>query len=325
MKLPALKLFRTFLVAGAFLFAITPSASAQVTLVVSPPRHESDVKPGETIQQTIRVTNPSEDSQLVLKAFIQDFIVQDEKGTPIRVDVSASGRYLASPWFTLDKEELTLAPKETGEVTAIIAVPQDALPGGHYAMVLFQNTTAEDLGTSASYTTAQVGSIFSLTVEGDINYDALIKDFSVKNNVSEFGPIDFSATIENQSDTHITPQSNITIVDMFGRTLETIKLDDVNIFPFASRTLQGSWETIWGLGRYAATIDVAYGAGLNTTRTLYFWIMPWRVILAVLVLLLVLVASLISIRRHILHRQDHRDDEIEDLKRKIAELENKQN
>jgi len=46
---------------------------------------------------------------------------------------------------------------------------------------------------------------------------------------------------------------------------------------------------------------------------------------AIGVILLVLLAIFISVRRHLLHRADHRDDEIDELKRKITEMENRQN
>ena len=165
---------------------------------------------------------------------------------------------------------------------------------------------------------------FGITIAGDIKYDALIKDFSVKSLVSEFGPIDFTAVIENQSDTHIKPLAQITIKDMLGRTLSTLPLAEINIFPFTSRVLTGNWDTVWGLGRYSATLSATYGPGLVAERTLYFWIMPYRLLATLGIVLLVFFITLILLRRHLISRQDHRDDEIDELKRKIVELENQQ-
>lgn len=294
----------------------------EVSLVVSPPRTDLVGNPGDTLQKMVKVTNNSE-QELILKVFVTDFIVQDDLGTPIKVTGAVSGKYLASPWFTLEKSELVLSPKETVSLVVLVNVPADALPGGHYAGVFFEPVPSRGLKKTVSYTSAQVGSLFGITIAGDLKYDALIKDFSVKTNVFEFGPIDFSATIENQSDTHIRPLANISVHNMIGRRLVDLPLDELNIFPFTARTLAGTWDTIWGLGRYTATLTATYGPGLVATRTLYFWIMPYRLIGAILVVLLLTFASFILIRRHLKHREDHRDDEIDELKRKIIEMENR--
>ena len=321
MKRSALVL-TSLLTSTTLLFGLARPASAEVSMVVSPPSYSLEVKPGDVIQKTVKVTNPSEDSSLVLSATVSDFVVLDDAGTPTKVDVSASGRYLASPWFTLDTSSFTLGPKETSQVNVVIKVPADALPGGHYAGVFFEPVVDKKLNDSAAYTSAQVGSLFGLTIEGNIKFDAIIKDFSSTQGIYEFGPVGFSATVENQSDTHIRPNTSIIIKDMFGRTLETLSLDEVNIFPFASRNFEAEWETVWGLGRYTASIVASYGPGLTAERTIFFWIMPWRVIIAILIILAVIIVIYISVRRHLAHKYDTRDNEIDELKRRIVELEN---
>ena len=317
------KTFAFLLCAMSYLL-LTPVVHAQeLSLVVSPPRIDIEGKPGETLQQTIKVTNNSLDKSLILKAFPIDFVVLDDLGTPVKVTESASGRYLASPWFTLEQSELSLAPKETTQLIVLINIPKDALPGGHYAGIFFEPVESKGLKQTVSYTSTQVGSLFGITIAGDLKYDALIKDFSTSLNLVEFGPIHFNAIIENQSDTHIRPSSNITIHDMIGRKLADVPLSEINIFPFTSRSLDGVWDNVWGLGRYTATLTSTYGPGLVASRTIYFWIMPYRLIAAILVVILVLLTITMVTKRHLKSRDDHRDDEIETLKRKIIEMENR--
>lgn len=300
---------------------ITPASAADISIVVSPPRTDIDLNPAETTQKTIKVTNAGT-TELILAAQVFDFIVQDDSGTPIKVTEEASGRFLASPWFTLETDELVIPPKETTLLSLTITAPPDALPGGHYAGVYFEPKSRRGENKTVSYTNAQVGSLFAITVSGNLNYDALIKDFAPSNNLFEFGPVDFSLMVENQSDTHIRPQTTITIRDMLGRQLETLNLDTINIFPFSSRELSARWENIWGFGKYQATATIVYGSGLTTSRDTSFWIIPYRLIAAILVIILVLLATTISIKRHLLSRSDQRDAEIDALKRRIAEMEN---
>ena len=311
---------------GALNLLFSPQVSAKeaISLIVSPPHTDVEGKPGEIVQKNIKVTNGSEDQELILSVYTKDFLVTDDLGTPIPVEKTLAGRYLASPWFTLEKSELVIPPKGSEQIVVLINIPKDALPGGHYAGVFFQPIPSRGIKKTVSYTTSQVGSLFAITVPGDIKYTALIKEFKTKLNVFEFGPIDFTAVIENQSDTHISPKINLTVKDSFGRTVADVPVDAVNIFPYTARTLQARWETVWGLGRYSATISATYGPSLLATRTLYFWIMPYRLLTTVSIIILVLVAVFILVRRHLKYRSDHRDEEIEELKRKIIEMENHQ-
>lgn len=316
------RLAKYCLIIGACLLVIPQPALAQdISLVVSPPITDLTINPGETVQKTIKVTNTNT-TDLILDAQVIDYIVQDDTGTPIKVTQDASGRFLASTWFQLDQSELSIAPNESAILTVIITAPKNALPGGHYSGIYFEPKEKKGSSRTVSYTAAQVGSLFAITVAGDVKYDALIKDFNIKSYLNEFGPIDFNLTVENQSDTHITPTTQITITDMFGRNLDTLKLDTVNIFPYTARHLSARWNQTWGFGRYQARATITYSTGLTTSRDLYFWILPYRLILAVLVILLLILASFISVRRHLLHRNDTRDAEIDELKRKIAQMEN---
>jgi hypothetical protein len=326
-RLGGLKLFSVLILASLFSLLSSGFVHAQeaVSLVVSPPRTDVVGNPGEIVQKNIKITNNSDTQELILQVHVQDFIVQDDLGTPIPVSTKLAGRYLASPWFTLEKTEIVIPAKSTIQIVVLVTIPSDALPGGHYAGVFFKPVPSRGMKSTVSYTSAQVGSLFAINVPGDIKYDALIKEFSTKLNVFEFGPIDFTAVLENQSDTHISPKSNITVKDMVGRTVADIPVADVNIFPYTSRTIQARWDTVWGVGRYSATINANYGPGMLASRTMYFWILPYRLIATIGVVILVLIAIYITIRRHMIHRLDRRDDEIENLKRKIAEMENKSN
>lgn len=314
----------TLLSLTACLFIVSPAHAQELSLVVSPPSTMIEGKPGEVVQKNIKITNNSESEDVILQVSTKNFIVQDDLGTPVLVDDKTAGRYMASPWFTLEKSELVIPPKTTERLVVLITIPSDALPGGHYAGVFFQPVPSKNFKATVSYTAAQVGSLFSITIPGDIKYDALIKEFKSSKEIFEFGPVDFTAVIENQSDSHISPASNIVVTDMIGRKLADIKLSELNVFPFTSRTLEGSWDNVWGLGRYSATLNLSYGPGLVASRTMYFWIMPYRLIAAIIVVLMVLLVTFISIRRHLAHRSDTRDVEIDELKRKLAEIENKQ-
>lgn len=309
----------------AFSLSTSIVSAQEVSIVVSPPRTNIDAEPGETIQRSIKITNNSDTEQVLnVRALIIDYIVRDNVGTPVKVSAESAGRYLASPWISLDRTVITLQPKQQEVVNAVIQIPSDALPGGHYAGIFFEPTDLAQPNLTVSQTIPQVGSLFLINIAGDINYDAAITRFETSSRLYEFGPVEFSADVENRSDTHIRPIASITIKNMLGKQVAEILPEEVNIFPFTSRTYETMWDQIWGLGRYEATLKVPFGpSGEIINSTIFFWILPYRLIAAVLVVILLLVGLFVSIRRHMHHRLDTRDDEIDTLKRRISELENK--
>lgn len=317
------RLLTTLLFTFSLTIFTSSSAHAQVTIVVSPPRHDIEANPGDVVQKTVKITNNSNNT-ITLTAQIFDFIVTDDFGTPEKVGLEEAGRFAASNWFIGDATQLTIEPKQSRTVSYIITIPADALPGGHYAGAFFKYEEYDTSGETVSKTTPEVGSLFSINIPGDITFDALVKSFKTSSRVYEYGPIEFEAQIENLSDTHIRPISKITVRNMIGQTVAEIPLEELNIFPFTSRTLTETWDTLWGLGRYEAVLDVAYGSGNAVEAAIYFWILPYKIIIAILILLAVLLVIFISVRRHLHHRRDDRDDQIDSLKRKIVDLENKQ-
>jgi len=315
--------FLTIIFTFSFLiFNFTGLAHAQVSLVVSPPKVDLKLKPGETAQQAIKITNQT-NQPITVKLSVQDFLVQDNHGTPVKVSQDEAGRFLASPWFHLDRTEFTIQPQKTEVVTVLITTPKNALPGGHYAAVYVEPQLGHKPKSTGPKIVSEVGSLFSLTIQGDVKYDALIHNFRTSKRFFEFGPIDFFAEVENLSDTHISPQPSIVIKNMLGQTIANLPLEKVNIFPLASRFVTGKWERVWGLGKYQATLNIPFGPGKVTSATIFFWIVPWRLLLAILILLLTFIATYILVRRHLKSKHDPRDEEIDQLKRRLAELENK--
>jgi hypothetical protein len=163
-------------------------------------------KPGEVVQKNIKITNNSESEDVILQVSTKNFIVQDDLGTPVLVDDKTAGRYMASPWFTLEKSELVIPPKTTERLVVLITIPNDALPGGHYAGVFFQPVPSKNFKATVSYTAAQVGSLFSITIPGDIKYDPH-QEFKTSKDVFEFGPVDFTAVETNQTHISHLPQT----------------------------------------------------------------------------------------------------------------------
>lgn len=311
-------------------FDDTPARENYFTLTAIPPRTETIVvNPGDTAQIKIQVRNVSPE-RLFVTSEVQDFIIDKDGSTPIPLSTEDALplRWSLASWMTIVPSGRVIEKNELASYAVVIQVPKDALPGGHYAMITHFPSIVEDgrpgqTKPSSTAITAKVGTLVYVQVNGDIHEEAFIRNFSAPEWV-EFGPVDFSYDIESASDIHLSPQASLTIKNMFGFTKETIVVPSKNIFPYSSRAFDTAFNQVWGFGPYFAKLTVSYGTtGKIVTASKMFWIIPYRILMAVTVVLLALLAIVIVFRRHLEHRNDVRSQHIEVLEERIRDLEKK--
>ncbi len=298
-----------------------------IRLTAIPPRLGEDntllVKPGEKKQISLRVQNASQ-QPVTISTFAQDFIVEDGQ-TPIPVTDEVSNRWSLASWMVVAPNNQVIQPGQTVGVNALIEVPEDALPGGHYAMVVHQpvapGSAVVDENSSASSISQQVGTLVYVVVDGPINYEAFVRGFTAPQ-FTEYGPIPFSFTLDNRSDVHIRPQANIEIHDLLNRRVENLTVDTKNVFPFTSRLFEAEWPQTWGWGYYRAKLTVAFGdQGQIITDTISFWFFPVKLVIAGVIGLLSLLAAGIAVRRHLLHRSNDEQQKIALLEERLRKME----
>jgi hypothetical protein len=284
------------------LHPIASKAQSFLSLTAIPPRLEVNIKPGEVITKTIRVRNDSTVERAVT-VDVRDYIVSDDTGTPIQLDPiqaeASSNRWAAASWVQVSPSHLLIKPGETKAVAVTIIAPEDALPGGHYAMVLNSPDAAGSLSESGASIITNVGTLLYIKVPGAIHQEAKIKEFFAPF-FQEFGPINFRTIINNLSDIHISPVGTIKITNWLGQPTSELALQAANIFPYANREFSNVLERKWLFGRYKATLVASYGTtGDFVTSTLFFWVLPWRLItlIAVTILILILLISILSSNR----------------------------
>jgi hypothetical protein len=308
-----------------------PEPVEEVGLAAIPPRAgengELKAAPGEVVQTTIKVRNISS-QPITIHSTAQDFIIGEDGETPVPVEEQVNQRWSLASWVTVSPEYQDLAPNQVGQLNVLVTVPEDALPGGHYAMVTHQpsNGKLETAGEttvqeSAAVINQRVGTLFYMTVDGPINEEAFIRDFQIPK-FTEFGPVPFSLTVDNQSDIHIRPRITVSITNILGQTVDTIQLEEKNVFPLSSRSYSGAWDRLWGIGPYKATASMSFGnTGQIVTTHQMFWLFPITLLWVALVILLVAVVLVIAVRRHLHHRKAQDHERVEMLEQRLAELE----
>lgn len=290
-------------------------------MTVIPPRLEVSVKPGETVKKTVQFRNESENSAY-LSVSVKDFIVNNNSGQPDFVDERVSGRWAASSWIRSDSS-LNVLPKTIANLNITISVPKDALPGGHYAGILYQakgTPLAIGKGVGAGTGINQVvGTLVYINVAGPITENASVRKFEVPG-FSEYGPIPFTTEIANMSDTHISPTGQITVRNLFGQVLTQLKLDERNIFPGASLLYQNTWPEKLLIGRFRADLDLAYGSGRGLKATAYFWVFPWKVALIIILTIILLGLIIYFGYKKIKVRQEELEEKLAEEEKEINKL-----
>ena len=311
-----------------YLLLVSPiKAQSIISITAIPPRLEVTVKTDNVITKTIKVRNES-NSEKIINTNISDFIVNDNNGTPIKIETNSDdNRWAASSWVQVSPTSLKLKPGETKSLTVTVMPPKNALPGGHYVMILHTPENLSSLSSTGASVQTEVGTLMYITIPGKIKEDALIKDFTAPK-FSEFGPIDFNSIIQNLSDIHIKPAGNIAITNTFGLKTTNLQFnkDGINIFPGKTREIKSQLDKKWLFGRYKAQLNAVYGTtGTVATAALVFWVIPWRLLILVgtgLIIITVIILILNkknSNKKETTEKVDELEQELEALKKKYKD------
>ncbi len=269
-------------------------AYAQETLrsfTITPPGIEVNLNPGERSEGKLKLVNDGS-TPLTFKVTTQDFIVEDSEGTPkILPPNTLSNKYSGANWVAIYPSTVTIAPHTRAELNYFIQIPSDAPAGGHYAAAVYTPTSALDVNGTGAAVNTSIGTLFYLTVKGDITISAKINKFLTKN-FWEWGPVNLQGEIQNLSDTHIRPQGNISLYNMLGGKSDVVKLPEQNIFPGVSRSYDVKAGKGLMLGRYKAVLEATYGANkAPLMASAYFIVFPWRIAAFLILLAVAIIAG----------------------------------
>lgn len=241
---------------ASILLSVSPiNAQESVGLTIVPPKIELFANPGDTISESIRLTNNSQSPQTYSIA-VEDFRSTGEEGQVVLEEVDLSSYSLRS-WIKPGAPAIVVQPNEEVVYPFSIVIPKNAEPGGHYASILFQIGGAENVPGVTSVR-SRVGALILLRISGDVKEEAKIESFEAPN-FSQKGPVEFSLRVSNNGTTHIRPNGTIIVTNIFGRKVAEVPLSGLNVFPGAIRKMDTMWEKENLFGMYTATLVATYG------------------------------------------------------------------
>jgi len=292
-------IFSFFLILSSFQFA-----SAQISgdgLTISPPILELETKPGETYNQIIKITNPT-NNLIEVYPQVMNFRASGEGGEPAFYPATEEeANFSLAQWIKFNQSKVALTPEQVVEFNYSIEVPTDAEAGGHYGVIFFatQPPKAEEDQSQISIS-SMIGSLILAKVPGTIIEKGFLESFKA-NRIYLKLPATFQVRISNLGNVHFKPRGDITIKGMFGGESDKIQLNQArgNVLPDSIRKFEEKWnpEKII-IGRYTADLRVVYGESEKTLDgQVVFWVLPLWFLLALGGLIISIIVLIIIIKK----------------------------
>lgn len=266
-------------------------------------RQEFDLAPGSSQVVTITVENPSS-SAIIAKPIVNNFLPsEDESGTP-RLILDENVLPPANDFERLVQplEEFEIPAGTKANVDVIISAPRDVRAGGYYGAIRFV-PILPGLGDAQNVAlTASVGTIFLVTVPGDLKQQLDLIQLSAAEGTSPKGffiggDVAIATRLKNSGDIHVQPFGKIQVKSFFNKVLHEYEFNNAdpraNILPESTRKFIDEIPQSKWLGRYTITANLGYGSnGQLITAKTAFWYFSTLVFYLLLFGLLVLVATI---------------------------------
>ncbi len=273
-------------------------------LTISPAKIILSADPGETVEVSMFIRNDLEKTLTFSPAY------EGYKTRGGAEPVFFKQNYGLSTWMETVPAQVNLGYKEWGQITVKINVPEDAEPGGHYAVIFWSSRPAGEAGTGVSIVT-RVGALVLLDVSGEVVEAGKIVSFETSKKFFTHLPIIFTYDLKNEGTVHLIPEGKVVIKNIIGRTSAIIEVNPAatHVLPGDTRTFYTAyWEPEGGmpniegegffpdlkrelkgfaLGYYRANLNLEYGKEeIKTLQASFgFWVFPWRVlVLSILIL-----------------------------------------
>ena len=313
-------IFRSLTVIAVAVFGLLLATTHQVAaqnapapgqaLEIAPPVLNLTADPGQSIQANISIRDVST-SAVVVTSEVNDFTANGEDGTPkLLLEEAETSPYSLKAWVA-PIPQLTLKPRQIESLPVTIRVPANAAPGGYYAVIRFTASAPElkDTGVSLS---ASIGTLVLLRVNGDAKEDMSVEQFTTSKDgtvgtLFDAAPLDFIVRVRNKGTVHQQPVGRVVVKDMFNNHIANVNVNlaRANVLPGSVRRFEAPLDKAvigdrWLFGRYTADLTVTYGTnGDTTTSSMSFWIIPYKLIAIVVLVMLVLFFVLrIALKRY---------------------------
>jgi hypothetical protein len=270
------KVFLTAMLVFIMAIAIPGKISAQGTsqpagaLSIYPSIFELNSKVNAVTTEEIMVKN---NSNLAIPVQIEmlDYTV-DEQGTPSYF--TDSERYSAKSWVTVTPSDLILNPNEERTLSLKFTVPENALPGSHFATILFKPTLPPSYFTAESvHVVGYIGAIAAINIasdsQGQVPDYLVIRSVNVVENKEQSNKLAVEKVISNKDYYYHKVDGRVKVTDLFGNTVEEVPFEDLTLLPDKTLSVENELNKTYFIGRFKVETYINDG-NLQAVQTTYF-------------------------------------------------------
>lgn len=267
---------------------------AQVSseLSVTPVVIDEKAKPRDILKKVILIKNIS-NRKLDLYPSVNN--VNPDKGTEgftTAGNSEALSNSLAN-WIELSRGVIEIDPGEQKAVSFIVRINFNAVPDSYHALItLTEGETRTEADKRPPLATITV----NVEVQDDIKELLQLKGFKTETFFLSGDDVLFNYELQNIGNQNLEPRGEIHIYDRKGSEVATLEVnrERKNVSPDQASQLASIWTAVEGFGRYKALLTVDYGSAqaASVGDTVFFWIIPWKQLIALTVISLLLIVAM---------------------------------
>jgi P pilus assembly chaperone PapD len=285
-----------------------------ISLTVSPPTLYIDTEPGQPIEETVRVFNNGESTEILTTSLMTFSAAADGKAPVLR---PFEPDEQSQEWLTMTPAEFSLEPQKWQTIKVSFHPPQDASLSYYYALLISRKGSVATSEGESAVIGAPAILVLSKVKTPFEKQELQLVSFASKRKVYEYLPATFTVEVKNTGNVHLAPVGNIFIDDAKKRDLGTLELNRTLgvILPNSTRTYTLEWndgfpryvnEVIDGaevkdehgnpkkklewdfsqankfrFGKFRAHLIFIYDDGqrdVPTEAIVSFWVIPWKIL-----------------------------------------------
>lgn len=305
-----LKFSSIILFLNIIMFSGTPSSLA-ASVTVTPAIVDLKGMPRDILKGNVVLENKS-GHYVELYPFVNNISIED--GKQIFLDpASADNSSSLANWIELSRSSTILQGGDKKTIDFLVNINLRAMPGIYHAVISFAPGATRD---EAEQHISQAFSVpVNLEIAENTKERLKLKKF-ISTKTFSFGfPIGFSIELENNGNTQVSPIGEIRIYNRNGEEVSALQIDNKGeVAPSQEIFINADWmgaqtnsllsklglDTFTSFGRYKALLDIEYGSTKPSriNDTIFFWVIPWPVLLVFLCLLVgIMICVVLYIHR----------------------------
>jgi len=251
------KTFLSLILFASLFFGLACQADEFVGVAVDQSVFSFNLNPKENKEFSLRVKNIS---KLEQKVFLETQDISIEENNKVSFLPAANEINGMKDWIKSEEKYWVFGPGEEKEVKLNVDVPEKAIPGSHFAVLLVRavsNATAENI--LRPIVEGKIGVEILVNVGGDISGKGKIVDFQAP--VLAEKKIILKTEFQNEGTIHYIPHGEIEIKNIFFGKEKKINIASHFVFPGRKYLFEENFDVESLLGIYTAKASFVDGEG----------------------------------------------------------------